>query len=112
MPSSPDLAGPLRLLHGGFWGTIAAFALAMGAQQWLTTHEPPLGLSSAAAGNATIAVFAVLAVCYWCALGVLAQRTGRSPALWIVAGLATLALGFFVSYVAMWRNVRAALRRR
>ncbi len=112
MPSSPDLAGPFRLLHWGFWGTNVTFALAMYAEQWLTTHAPPLGLSPAATTNLTIAAFAAFAVCYWWSLGVLAHRTGRNAAVWIVAGLATLAIGFFVTYVAMWRNVRAALARR
>jgi hypothetical protein len=102
------LARPFRLLHWGFWGTNASFALAMAAQQWFIAHEPPPGISPAAVTNLSIAAFCGFAVCYWWSLGVLARRTGRSAPLWIVAGLATLAIGFFVTYVLMWRNVRAA----
>ncbi len=108
--STNDLAKPLRLLHYGFWGTNASFALAMGAQQSFIGHEPPLGLSAAAVSTLLIAVFCAFTVCYWWSLGVLARRTGRNAALWIAAGLATLAIGFFVTYVLMWRNVRAPLQ--
>ena len=101
-----DLARPLRFLHWGFWGCVLSFALAMGV-------DPLFAASGASLPTAVtgilLAAFAVFACVYWVALGVLAHRTGRSWILWIVLGLATLALGFVVSYILMVSRVRRQL---
>lgn len=55
---------------------------------------------------ALLAVFLVCAGLYWTALGVLAHRTGRSAALWVVAGLATLGIGFVATYLLMVSRAR------
>jgi len=101
MSGVPSLARPLRSLHIGFWGTNVSFGLAMGA-------EPVLRESAALpfVANALLAAFVVLVLLYWTALGVLAHRTGRNWIVWVVAGLATLAIGFFVTYALMVSRVR------
>jgi hypothetical protein len=103
-----DLARPLRFLHWGFWGCILSFALAMGADPFFAASGAEASLPSAVT-NVLLAVFAVFACFYWVALGVLAHRTGRNWILWIVLGLATLALGFIVSYILMVSRVRREL---
>ena len=104
MSSVPNLARPLRTLHVGFWGAIVSFGLAMGA-------EPALGASAATpfVANALLMAFIVLAFLYWTALGVLAHRTGRNWIVWVVAGLATLAIGFIVTYALMVSRVRSGV---
>ena len=101
MRNGPNVARPLRTLHVGFWGSIVTFGLAMGV-------EPALGASAAApfVANALIAAFVVLALLYWTALAVLAKRTGRNWIVWVVAGLATFAIGFIVTYALMVSRVR------
>jgi len=100
-----ELAGPLKYLHWGFWGCIASFAFAMGAD-----HVVPASPSGQLLIYALLAAFFACACLYWVSLGVLARRTGRSAALWIVAGLATLAIGFIVTYILMATRVRRELR--
>lgn len=102
MSNGPNVAQPLKRLHVGFWGSIVSFGLAMGV-------EPALGASAAApfVTNALLAAFVALALLYWTALGVLAHRTGRNWIVWVVAGLATLAIGFIVTYGLMVSRVRS-----
>lgn len=104
MNGNPYLARPLRTLHVGFWGSIVSFGLAMGV-------EPTLGASAAAlfVADALVIAFVVLALLYWMALGVLAHRTGRNWIVWVVAGLATFAIGFIVTYALMVSRVRAGV---
>ena len=102
-----DLARPLKFLHWGFWGCVLSSTLPIGVDWLFATDAGPFLPS--VVSYFFIAVFYVFACCYWAALGVLAQRTGRSWVLWVVAGLATLALGFFVSYVLMVSRVRREL---
>ena len=101
-----DLARPLRFLHWGFWGCVLSFALAMGVDPLFAANGA--SLRSAVTGI-LLAAFAVFACFYWAALGVLAHRTGRNWIIWIVVGLATLALGFVVSYLMMASRVRREL---
>jgi NAD/NADP transhydrogenase beta subunit len=101
MSSVPNVARPLRTLHVGFWGSIVSFGLVMGT-------EPALGASVAVpfATNVLLATFVVFALLYWTALGVLAHRTGRNWLVWVVAGLATFAIGFIVTYALMVSRTR------
>jgi hypothetical protein len=101
-----DLARPLKILHCSFWGCVLCSAFPIGADWLLATDAGPF--VSSVVSNLFLAAFYVFACFYWSALAVLAQRTGRSWILWVVAGLATLAIGFFVSYVLMARHVRRA----
>jgi hypothetical protein len=94
-----DLAQPLMRLHIGFWGSILSFGLAMGADRLF-------GASAAAAADILIAAFVACALLYWTCLGILAHRTGRNWIVWVVAGLATLAIGFIVTYVLMVSRAR------
>jgi hypothetical protein len=103
-----ELARPLRFLHWGFWGCVLSFALAMGVEPLFAVSGGSASLPSAV-NNILLAAFAGFACVYWVALGVLAHRTGRSRILWIVLGLATLALGFVVSYILMVSRVRREL---
>jgi hypothetical protein len=90
--ATDDLARPLRFLDWGFWGCNLSFVLL-----------PSVVI------NVLLAAFYVFACFYWTALGVLAHRTGRSWVIWVVAGLATLALGFIASYILMASRVRKKL---
>jgi hypothetical protein len=101
MSTAPNTKRPLRSLHIGFWGSIVSFALVMAT-------EPALGASVAmpVVANALLIAFVVLAILYWTALGVLAHRTGRNWIVWVVAGLATFAIGFIVTYALMVSRVR------
>jgi hypothetical protein len=99
-----DLARPLTFLHWGFWGSVLSFALPVGAEQLFAASDAPL--LPIAVTNVLLAAFYVFACFYWAALGVLAQRTGRNWVLWVALGLATLAIGFIVSYVLMAGRVR------
>jgi hypothetical protein len=103
-----DLARPLRFLHGGFWGCILSFALAMGIDELFASSDT--GSLPSIATVVLLAAFCVFAGVYWTALGVLAHRIGRSWILWVVVGLATLAIGFIVTYVLMASRVRARAR--
>jgi len=105
-----DLARPLRFLHWGFWGCMLSFALAMGIDQLFPASD--WGSVPSIAIAVLLAAFCVFGCLYWTALGVLAQRTGRSWVLWIVVGLATLALGFIVSYILMASRVQTELTQR
>jgi hypothetical protein len=102
------LARPLRSLHWGFWGCVLSFALAVGVDPLLAAGGGGASLPSAVT-NLLLAAFVGFACLYWVALGVLAHRTGRSWILWIVLGLAALALGFVVSYILMASRVRSEL---
>ena len=106
-----NLTRPLRFLHAGFWGAVLSFAFAMGTLRLLaeTATAPAV---AGATSNVLAAAFYVFACFYWTSLGVLAHRLRRSAALWVVVGLATLALGFIVSYVLMATRVRAELAAR
>ena len=104
-----DLARPLELLHWGFWATIPTFALAMTLENFFPSGEPRNLLLELVA-NLLLAAFYGFAWLYWTALATLASRTGRSAPLWVAAGLATLAIGFVVSYVLMGNDVRAAIK--
>ncbi|HSC15286.1 MAG TPA: hypothetical protein VLI71_09235 [Gammaproteobacteria bacterium] len=97
-----DLARPLKFLHGGLWGAILSFALAMGAGYLLT-------VPSGVVYNFLLAAFYVCACLYWTAVGVLAHRLQRSWILWVVVGLATLAIGFFATYILLAVRVRKEL---
>ena len=101
-----DVARPLTFLHWGFWGCVSSFAVAMGVGQLLPADTA--ALSPELLVNALLVVFFVCACVYWTALGIIAHRTGRSAALWIVAGLATLAVGFIVTYWLMATRARLA----
>jgi hypothetical protein len=102
-----DLARPLRFLHWGFWGSVLSFALAMGIDPLFAASDA--GSPPSIATYVLLAAFCVFAGFYWTALAVLAHRTGRSWILWVVAGLATLAIGFVVSYFLMTSRVRTEL---
>ncbi len=102
-----DLARPLKFLHWGFWGSVFSSALPIGVDWLFATDAGPFLPS--VVSYLFMAVFYVFACFYWAALGVLAQRTGRSWVLWVVAGLATLAVGFFVSYLLMTSRARREL---
>ena len=103
-----DLARPLRFLHWGFWGCVLSFTGAIGADQLLAASDTGAFLQSVVT-DVLLAAFCVFACFYWTALGVLAHRVGRSWVVWVVAGLATLALGFIVSYILMAGHVRKKL---
>jgi hypothetical protein len=111
--SSPndDLKKPSRFLHGGFWGCVLSFAVAMGVDQLFTASDAGPNLPGVISAL-FLAAFYVFACFYWTSLGVLADRIGRNSAIWVVAGLATLAFGFIVSYILMSRHVRNELARR
>jgi hypothetical protein len=104
-----DLARPRRFLHWGFWGCLLSFALAMGIDP-LFAPSDAAWLASIAT-NVLLAAFCVFAGFYWTALGVLAHRIGQSWILWIVAGLATLAIGFIVTYILITSRVRTEVAR-
>jgi hypothetical protein len=104
-----DLARPLRFLHWGFWGCMLSFALAMGIDQVIA--ESDTGSLPRIATAVLLAAFCVCACFYWTALGVLAHRSGRNWVLWVVLGLATLAIGFIVSYILMASRMRGDLAR-
>jgi hypothetical protein len=101
-----DLARPLKILHWSFWGCVLSSTLPISADWLFATDAAPFVPS--VVSNLFLASFYVFACFYWAALAVLAQRTGRNWVRWVVAGLATLALGFFVSYVLMARHARKA----
>ena len=103
-----DLARPLKFLHWGFWGAILGFALAMGADS-LVTADDAASVLPGVATSVLAAAFYVCACFYWTAVGVLARRLQRNWILWVVVGLATLALGFFATYVLMAIRVRNEL---
>jgi hypothetical protein len=98
----------LRFLHWGFWGCLLSFALAMGVDQFAATDT---GSLPSVATYILLAAFCLFAGFYWTALGVLAHRSGRSWILWVVVGLATLAIGFIVTYILMASRVRTELAR-
>jgi hypothetical protein len=102
-----DLARPLKFLHGGFWGAILSFALAMGAGPLLDASGA--SLPSGVVYNMLLTAFYVCACFYWTAVGVLAHRLKRSGILWVVVGLAALAIGFFATYILLAVRVRNAL---
>jgi hypothetical protein len=104
-----DLKRPQRCLHWGFWLTNASFAVAMALENFFPASEPR-AVSIGLLANVVLIAFCASAWSYWASLAVLAQRTGRSAAIWVAAGLATLAIGFFVTYILMIRRVRAALK--
>jgi hypothetical protein len=110
--SSPkgDLARPLKFLHWGFWGSVASFALAMAADRLFPASDAA-ALGSGFLTNALLAVFFVFACFYWTSLGVLAHRLGQSAAIWIVAGLATFAIGFIATYLMMGSRARREVAR-
>ena len=108
MTSSDDLARPLKYLHWGFWGSVLSFALAMSVDPLFAASDAGAFLASVAT-NVLLAAFCVFACLYWTALGVLAHRIGQSWVIWLVAGLATLALGFIATYVLMATRVRTKL---
>ena len=103
MPTE-NLARPLKYLHGGFWGCVLSFALAMGVGRLFPASDTAL------LTNALLAAFFVCACVYWTSLGVLAHRLKRSAAIWVVAGLATLAIGFVATYLMMTSRVRRELQ--
>jgi hypothetical protein len=81
----------------------------MGVDQLFAATDT--GSLSSIATYVLLAAFCVFAGFYWTALGVLAHRSGRSWILWVVAGLATLAIGFIVTYILMASRVRNELAR-
>jgi hypothetical protein len=102
-----DLARPLKFLHLAFWGAILAFALAMAAGRLFgASVSPPL---LAGVANVLMTAFYVCACFYWTAVGVLAHRLKRSWILCVSVGLATVAIGFFVTYVLLVIRVRNEL---
>jgi hypothetical protein len=103
-----DLARPFRFLNLGFWGAVLSFALAMGAGA-LFERRGATGLLPLFITNSLLLVFYAFACAYWTSLGVLAHRTGRSWVVWVVAGLATLALGFVATYIVIGNDVRSKL---
>ena len=104
MPTE-DLARPLKFLHGGFWGCVLSFALAMGVGRLFPASDTSL------LTNTLLVVFFVCACVYWTSLGVLAHRLKQSAAIWVVAGLATLAIGFIATYVMMASRARREISR-
>ena len=106
--ATDDLARPLRFLDWGFWGCNLSFVLAIGVDPLFAASDAGAFLPSVVI-NVLLAAFYVFACFYWTALGVLAHRTGRSWVIWVVAGLATLALGFIASYILMASRVRKKL---
>ena len=100
-----DLARPLTVLHSSFWGCVALFVAAMAVGRLFPASDTALPT------NALLAVFFVCACAYWTSLGVLAHRQKQSAALWIIAGLATLAIGFIATYALMARRTRRAMAR-
>ncbi len=106
--SNSDLARPLKFLHWGFWGSVLSFALAIGVDQLFATSAAGALLPTVVT-NVLLAAFCVFACLYWTALGVLAHRIGQSWIIWLVAGLATLALGFIATYILMASRVRREL---
>ena len=103
-----DLARPLKFLHGGFWGAILSFALAMGAGSFLDASGA--SLLPGIVYDGLLAAFYISACFYWTAVGVLAHRLRLNWILWVVVGLATLALGFFATYVWLVIRVRNVIR--
>ena len=106
-----DLARPLKFLHAGFWGAVLSFAFAMSTPKLLAATAVPPAVGGVAS-NVLASAFYVFGCFYWTSLGVLAHRTRRSTVLWIVVGLATLAIGFVVSYIAMATKVHNELASR
>jgi hypothetical protein len=103
-----DLARPYQFLSVGFWGAVLSFALAMGAGALFERREAT-GSLPVLVTNSLLLVFYAFACAYWTSLGVLAHRTGRSWIIWVVAGLATLALGFVATYIIIGNDVRSKL---
>ena len=97
-----DLARPLKFLHGAFWGAILSFALAMSAGYLQT-------VPSGVVYNFLLAAFYVCACFYWTAVAVLSHRLRRSWILWLAIGLATLAIGFFATYILLAIRARKEL---
>jgi hypothetical protein len=112
--SSPkgDLRRPAKFLHWGFWGCVLSFALAMGVDRLFAGTDAEQLVPRAAVVNLFMAAFYVAACFYWTSLAVLADRIGRSWITWVVAGLATLAVGFIGSYFLMASRVRIELAQR
>ena len=110
VPHGPkdDLGRPSRFLHWGFWGAILCFGLAMGADT-LFAASPADSVPPIIASNVLMSVFYVSGCFYWTALGVLAHRLRSSWILWVVIGIATLAIGFVASYLMMASRVRIEL---
>jgi len=106
--TNSDLARPLKFLHWGFWGSVLSFALAIGVDPLFAASDASAFLASVVT-NVLLAAFCVFAGFYWTALCVLARRIGQNWVIWLVAGLATLALGFIATYLLMARRVRREL---
>lgn len=103
-----DLARPLKVLHWGFWGAIVAFALAMGAGR-LFSASGAASVPAEVVYDVLATAFYVCACFYWTAVGVLAHRLQRSWILWVAVGLATLAIGFFATYILLVIRMRNEL---
>lgn len=104
-----DLVRPLRFLNWGFWLTVLSFALAIGAPRLYPVTNATAMLPGLVA-NLLLLAFYTFAWLYWTSLAVLAERRGRSAAMWVALGLVTLAIGFFATYILMSSQVRAALK--